>query len=109
MNDIVDKRVVGIAPIVIEILNIQKNLNYEYQVYGRWPVAFVDYVEMNVTRCLNCPVFAELAAIEDPLSYLHRFQERGVPIISVSAVGDGTMSLENTSTNGRTAHKTIKQ
>jgi PhoPQ-activated pathogenicity-related protein len=58
------------------------------QVYGRWPAAFIDYVEMNVTRCLNCPVFQELGAIEDPKVYLDRFLARRVPIVSVSAVGD---------------------
>ena len=58
------------------------------QVYGRWPVAFIDYLEVNVTRCLNCPVFQELSAIEDPKVYLDRFVERNVPIISISSVGD---------------------
>ena len=84
----VDNRVAGIAPIVIEILDMTPNLNFEWQVYGRWPVAFMDYTEMNVTRCLNCPVFQELGAIEDPKVYLDRFLARNVPIISISAVGD---------------------
>eukprot|EP00160_Parvularia_atlantis_P003841 Unigene1322_Nuclearia_a/m.4205 Unigene1322_Nuclearia_a/g.4205 ORF Unigene1322_Nuclearia_a/g.4205 Unigene1322_Nuclearia_a/m.4205 type:complete len:523 (+) Unigene1322_Nuclearia_a:59-1627(+) len=84
----VDRRVVGIAPIVIEVLQMTPNLNFEWQVYGRWPVAFGDYTDMNITRCLNCPVFQELGAIEDPYSYLYRFIERKVPIFSISATGD---------------------
>ena len=44
--------------------------------------------QVNITRCLNCPVFEELAAIEDPKVYLDRFIERNVPIISISSVGD---------------------
>jgi len=48
----------------------------------------MDYVEMNVTRCLNCPVFQELGEIEDPKVYPDRFIQRNVPIVSVSAVGD---------------------
>jgi len=73
---------------VIDVLDMQPNFNEIYQTYGRWPVALKDYTTMNVTRCLNCPVFAELAAVEDPLVYLDRFRLRNVPIFAINAVAD---------------------
>lgn len=84
----VDTRVVAAAPMVIDVLDMQPNFNEIYQTYGRWPVALKDYTEMNITRCLNCPVFTDLAAVEDPLTYLDRFRLRRVPIFAINAVAD---------------------
>jgi len=83
-----DTRVVGLAPLVIDVLDMQSNFNEIYQTYGKWPIALKDYTNQNVTRCLNCPVFKDLANVEDPLVYLDRFKLRNIPIYAVNACGD---------------------
>lgn len=84
----VDLRVVGAAPLVIDVLDMDPNFNNIYRTYGHWPVALKDYLEVNVTRCINCPAFVDLAAVEDPKVYLERFRERGIPIMAANAVAD---------------------
>lgn len=80
---------------VIDVLNMHPNFHNIYQTYGRWPVALKDYIQMNVTRCLDCEAFEALAAIEDPQVYLDRFRSRGVPILAVNAVADEFFVPEN--------------
>lgn len=84
----VDARVVGAAPLVIDVLDMRPNFHNIYRTYGHWPVALKDYIEMNVTRCINCPAFQDLAAIEDPKVYLDRFVARKIPIMAANAVAD---------------------
>jgi len=84
----VDKRVIAVAPLVIDVLDMQPNFNEIWQTYGKWPAALNSYVEQNITRCLNCPVFNELASVEDPLVYIDRFLARNVPIFALNANGD---------------------
>lgn len=69
---IADSRVNAIVPIVIDILNMQKNIQHIYSFYhNNWPLpAFHDYVEQGIPDRLSSREFAELAKIEDPLSYL---------------------------------------
>ncbi|KCV71479.1 hypothetical protein H696_02425 [Fonticula alba] len=84
----VDSRVVASAPIVIDVLDMFNNFNNIYQTYGRWPLALNDYTEANITQCLNCPAFERLADVEDPLVYIERYKERGVPVFAINAVSD---------------------
>jgi len=42
----------GLAPLVIDILGMQPNMNEIYQTYGRWPIALKDYTNQNLTRFL---------------------------------------------------------
>jgi len=64
------------------------NFNEIYQTYGKWPLSLIDYTSQNITRCLNCPVFDELNAIEDPISYIDRFRARNIPIYALNSCGD---------------------
>lgn len=90
-----DKRIHAIVPIVIDILNTQKNINHIYASYNNhWPPAFHDYVEQKVTDRLDSPAFARLMTIEDPIAYLgcdecHIYRERlSMPKYIISASGD---------------------
>jgi PhoPQ-activated pathogenicity-related protein len=67
-----DTRINAIVPIVIDILNLQKNIQHIYAFYNNnWPVpAFHDYMEQGIPDRLSSPEFATLAKIEDPFSYL---------------------------------------
>jgi len=82
----VDERVIGLAPIVIDILNMSSNLNHQWQAYGAWTFAFDDYVDEGVTHYLNKPQMTLLANIEDPITYVDRYTR--MPIFAICATGD---------------------
>jgi len=68
----VDKRVIGIAPAVIDVLNVAKSLDSHFDAYGFWAPAVGDYVDMNILPRRHTPRFKELEAIVDPYSYIDR-------------------------------------
>jgi len=81
----VDKRVVGIYPIVIPVLNMWVNFNHHYQAYGEWSFALGDYLQMNLMSKLNDPIYQKLTAIIDPFEYAYRLT---MPKMIVIATGD---------------------
>ena len=90
-TSLADSRVNGVIPIVIDILNMKKNINHIHQFYGDWPDAFDDYVEQGVTNRLDSPEFAKLIQVEDPLSYkgMPAYVERlKIPKLIISSAND---------------------
>lgn len=81
----VDKRVVGIAPIVMDLLNMVKNLHHHYRAYGGWTFAFKDYYDLNFTDSLDNPNTQLMADIIDPISYNDRLT---MPKLVISTGGD---------------------
>ncbi len=68
----VDKRVVGIAPIVIDILNLEKSMGHHFSAYGFFAPSVGDYVEHKLIQVPNHPRMRELFALVDPYHYRHR-------------------------------------
>jgi len=81
----VDKRVLGIAPAVIDVLNFVPSLDNHIQAYGFWAPAVSEYEEMNITGRYHSERMAELLAIVDPYSYADRLT---MPKYIVNATGD---------------------
>ncbi|MBI5385565.1 MAG: PhoPQ-activated pathogenicity-related family protein [Verrucomicrobia bacterium] len=81
----VDPRAIGIAPIVIDVLNLQPSMKHHYAAYGFWAPAVHDYVEHHIMEWMDTPQFQALARIEDPLSYRQRFT---MPKLLLNAAGD---------------------
>ena len=81
----VDKRVVAIAPLVIDTLNVEKALPHHYEAFGSWSPALQDYVDMKTFDWLGTPRMKELMDIEDPYSYLDRLT---MPKYIVNSAGD---------------------
>ncbi|XP_059147465.1 autocrine proliferation repressor protein A-like isoform X3 [Physella acuta] len=81
----VDKRVVGMVPVVMDLLNTQKNLHHHYRSLGGWTFAFGDYYTLNVTRDLDSPNMPKMLAVIDPLTYKDRYT---FPKMIVSTSGD---------------------
>lgn len=81
----VDKRVNGIGPAVIDVLNVTKSLDNHYASYGFWAPAISDYVEMDVVSRIHTPEFQELRKTVDPYSYLDRLT---MPKYIVNSAGD---------------------
>ena len=81
----VDKRVIGIAPAVIDVLNVAKSMQNHHDAYGFWAPSVGNYEEMDVLSRIHTPEFRALEAIVDPYSYLDRLT---MPKYVLNSAGD---------------------
>jgi PhoPQ-activated pathogenicity-related protein len=81
----VDKRVCAIAPIVIDVLNVNPSMKNHYSAYGFWAPAVGDYVNHQLFERRYHARNAELMQIEDPFAYRDRFT---MPKCIINATGD---------------------
>lgn len=81
----IDDRVVAIAPIVIDVLNVHVSMMHHFKAYGFWAPAVGDYVEHRIMHRMNHPRMAELYQLVDPLYYRHRLT---MPKFVLNAAGD---------------------
>ncbi len=81
----VDKRVIAIIPLVIDVLNVEKSLEHHYSAYGAWSPALMDYIDMKSFDWLGTSQMKKLMEIEDPYSYLDRLT---MPKYVVNSGGD---------------------
>ncbi|HPA41049.1 MAG TPA: PhoPQ-activated protein PqaA family protein [Candidatus Hydrogenedentes bacterium] len=68
----VDKRVIGIAPAVIDVLNFIPSLENHINAYGFWAPSVSDYVDMKITDRLHTPEMKALLDVVDPYTYRDR-------------------------------------
>lgn len=81
----VDKRVVAMVPIVIDVLNVVPSLEHHREAYGYWSPALNDYVRHGIMASRHTPRFNELMALVDPFSYRARYTQ---PKYLINASGD---------------------
>ena len=81
----VDKRVIAIAPCVIDLLNVEPSFIHHWRAYGLWSNALKDYVEQGVVDWLGSAEFHRLMQIEEPYEYRDRLT---MPKMLVNASGD---------------------
>jgi PhoPQ-activated pathogenicity-related protein len=81
----VDARVVGIAPVVIDVLNVERSMSYHWAAYGFWAEAVRDYEDMNIMDRFDTPELEALMAITDPYSYRTRYI---MPKFIINSAGD---------------------
>lgn len=81
----VDKRVVGIAPIVIDVLNMEKSFEHHFQAYGFFAPSVGDYVARGLLDWTGTKEYKALVEIEDPFSYRDRLT---MPKFIMNAAGD---------------------
>ncbi len=81
----VDPRVVAIAPMVIDALNVQTSFIHHYRAYGFWAPAVKDYQDLNIMRWIDTPQYTALMGIEDPYTYRDRYT---MPKFMINAAGD---------------------
>jgi PhoPQ-activated pathogenicity-related protein len=72
-NAIDDKRVVAIAPIVIDMLNMPKSLSYQLETYGEYSIQIEDYVKLGIPQSTNTPEGKAITTMIDPYSYREKF------------------------------------
>ncbi|MFN0088521.1 MAG: PhoPQ-activated pathogenicity-related family protein [Blastocatellia bacterium] len=81
----VDRRVVGIIPLVIDMLNVVPSFRHHYAVYGYYAPAVNDYEEMGLMNKQDSPQYRELMKIVEPYEYRHRMT---MPKFIINATGD---------------------
>ncbi|HEY1602903.1 MAG TPA: PhoPQ-activated pathogenicity-related family protein [Pirellulales bacterium] len=81
----VDKRVVAIVPIVIDVLNVRRSMQHHHDAYGFWAPSVGDYVRHKLFEMQDTPEYASLLKLEDPYSYIDRLT---MPKYIVNAAGD---------------------
>jgi len=81
----VDPRVVAIAPIVIDVVNVRTSMEHHFAAYGFWAPAVGDYVRHGVIEWHSTPEYERLLGISDPYAYRHRLKQ---PKFLVNASGD---------------------
>jgi PhoPQ-activated pathogenicity-related protein len=82
---VVDPRVVAIAPMVIDLLNVETSFRHHYRAYGFWSPAIQEYVDLGIPGWFGTRQFRDLARIEDPYRYRDRLT---MPKLIVNATGD---------------------
>lgn len=81
----VDKRVAGIAPVVIDILNLKKSMTHHFSAYGFFAPSVGDYVAHKIIQMADHPRMPQLHALVDPYHYRHRLT---MPKFVINASGD---------------------
>ncbi|MDX1642087.1 MAG: PhoPQ-activated protein PqaA family protein, partial [Balneolaceae bacterium] len=67
---IFDDRVVAIAPVVIDLLNIVPSFQHHWRAYGEWSPAIEDYETENIMRWQFSDEYERMMELIDPFSYL---------------------------------------
>jgi PhoPQ-activated pathogenicity-related protein len=81
----VDKRVVAIIPIVIDVLNADVSMKHHFAAYGFWAPNVGNYVDHKIMQRLDDPKLAELYKLVDPYYYRHRLT---MPKLVLNGAGD---------------------
>lgn len=64
-----DKRVVAIAPMVIDILNMPVSLDYQIKSWGDYSVQIEDYVKLGIPQSTGSPDGEAITKMIDPYAY----------------------------------------
>jgi PhoPQ-activated pathogenicity-related protein len=79
-----DKRATAIAPMVIDMLNMQRHLEYQKSVWGDYSHKINDYTERGIQKHLATESGKALRAIVDPFSYRQRITQPKLMIIGTN-------------------------
>ena len=80
-----DKRVIAIAPQVIDLLNMQVSMKHHHRAYGEYSRAVYPYVENGIMAAIDTPQSEASLKILDPFSYR---QMLTMPKMIINSGGD---------------------
>ena len=69
----VDNRVMGIAPLVIDMLNLVPSFDHHHRVYGQWSPAVQNYVDQNIMDWMGSQEFDRLLDVVEPYEFKQLF------------------------------------
>ncbi len=81
----VDDRVVAMAPVVIDLLNLEESFKHHWRNYGFWAPAVNDYVDMEIMQWMGSKEFRRLMEVTEPYYYIERYD---MPKLLINASGD---------------------
>ena len=81
----VDKRVVAIAPMVIDVLNLEPSMIHHYRAYGFWAPAIADYENEGIMDWVGTERLRTLLRQVDPYEFRERFT---MPKYLINSSGD---------------------
>ena len=88
----VDDRVVGVVPIVIDMLNLVPSFENHYRSYGEFSPAVQDYVNYNIQDWMGTDEFKELMGYVEPYSFIDKFT---MPKYIINAGSDEFFSTDS--------------
>ena len=88
----VDDRVTGIAPVVIDALNMERHFPHQTEAWGVPSESIKPYTDLGLDRILSSAEGAELREIVDPFSYRDRIAQ---PKIVMLAANDEYFPLDS--------------
>lgn len=80
-----DDRVIAIAPVVIDLLNLVPSFQHHWRNYGFWSPAVGDYVREGVMNWVGTPEFDRMMKITEPYSFRKDYD---MPKLIINAAGD---------------------
>mgnify|MGYP005748659141 FL=1 len=80
-----DDRVIAIAPVVIDLLNLVPSFEHHWRNYGFWAPAVGDYVREGVMNWVGTPEFDRMLEITEPYSFRKDYD---MPKLLINAAGD---------------------
>jgi len=81
----VDERVLGMAPVVIDLLNVVPSFQHHWRCYGEWAPAIDDYKNEKVMEWINTDEFQSMLNLVEPYQFLDRLQ---MPKLLINATND---------------------
>ena len=81
----VDPRVIAIAPVVIDVLNMDEQMKHHFGAYGFYSKAIHDYEDFRTLERLDTPRGQELTKFVDPYEYRERLT---MPKFMINGTGD---------------------
>lgn len=82
---IVDDRVIGIVPIVIDMLNVIPSFNHHWRAYGKWAEAVGDYQSEGVMEWQNSQEYQQMVELTEPYNFREKLT---MPKLILNATGD---------------------
>lgn len=82
---IADDRVIAIAPIVIDLLNVQPSFEHHWRVYGFWAPAVGDYERENIMSWQKTAEYRRLNKLVEPYEFRQQLE---LPKLLLNATGD---------------------
>lgn len=86
-----DRRVAGIAPMVIDNLNLVAQMRHQMEIWNGYSPQIADYTRRGLQQMLETPQGRRLAEIVDPYSYR---RELRVPVLIVNGANDAYWAVD---------------
>lgn len=83
-----DPRIIGFAPIVIDIVNIQTQMDHHWDSYGFYAPAVQPYADFDLFCRMNSPLGQDCLEMIDPYRYIGETTTYNLPKLMCGASGD---------------------